>query len=84
MSNVTELIIKIKWITMFKRSLRQSVKVVKRLFRYLLIVSLATQVGETFCHSPTQPQLELELDFIMGMNPSHPGTFKALPDNLGS
>ena len=39
------------------------------------------------CHSPTQPQLELELDLIMGRNPPppyHTGTFKALPDNLGS
>jgi hypothetical protein len=23
------------------------------------------------CHSPTQPQLELELDLIMGRNPPH-------------
>jgi hypothetical protein len=30
-----------------------------------------------YCHSPTQPQHELELDLIMG-------TFKALPGNLGS
>ena len=37
------------------------------------------------CHSPTQPQLELVLDLIMGRNPPHhTGTFKALPDNLGS
>ena len=40
------------------------------------------------CHSPTQPQLELALDLIMGRNPpTHPpppGTIKALPDNLGS
>ena len=39
------------------------------------------------CHSPTQPQLELELDLIMGRKPPHPthtGTFKALPDNVGS
>ena len=31
-----------------------------------------------YCHSPTQPQHELVLD------PPHPGTFKALPGNLGS
>ena len=38
-----------------------------------------------FCHGPTQPQLELELDLIMGRNPpTPPGTFKALPGNLGS
>ena len=42
-----------------------------------------------FCHSPTQPQLESVLDLIMGRKPpTHPtpppGTFKALPDNLGS
>ena len=40
-----------------------------------------------FCHSPTQPQLELEIDLILGRNPHHPthtGTFKALPDNVGS
>jgi hypothetical protein len=39
------------------------------------------------CHSPIQPQLELELDLIMGRKPptTHtPETFKALPDNLGS
>ena len=38
------------------------------------------------CHSSTQPQHELELDFIMARNPPHPttGTFKALPGNLGS
>ena len=49
------------------------------------------------CHSPTQPQHELELDFIMGRNPPYchcvphhiatvypTGTFKALPGNLGS
>jgi hypothetical protein len=24
------------------------------------------------CHGPTQPQLELELDLIMGRNPPHP------------
>jgi hypothetical protein len=39
------------------------------------------------CHSPTQPQLEFELDLLMGRKPPtppHPGTFKALPDNLGS
>ena len=38
------------------------------------------------CHSPTQPQLELELDLIMGRNPppTTTGTFKALPGNLGS
>ena len=39
------------------------------------------------CHSPTQPQLELELDLVMGRKPPpHPttGTFKALPGNLGS
>ena len=37
------------------------------------------------CHSPTQPQHELELDLIMGRNPPHPtGTIKALPGNLGS
>ena len=38
----------------------------------------------SFCHSPTQPQLDLVLDLIMGRNPPHTGTFKALPDNLGS
>jgi hypothetical protein len=39
-----------------------------------------------YCHSPTQPQLELELDLIMGRKPptTPPGTFKALPGNLGS
>ena len=42
-----------------------------------------------YCHSPTQPQLELLLDFKMGRKPPTtppppPGTFKALPDNLGS
>ena len=42
-----------------------------------------------YCHSPTQPQLELVLDLIMGRNPPHQpthptGTFKALPDILGS
>jgi hypothetical protein len=26
----------------------------------------------SFCHIPTQPQLELELDLIMGRNPPHP------------
>ena len=44
--------------------------------------------AEQCCHSPTQPQLELELDLIMGRKPpppTHPpGTFKALPGNLGS
>jgi hypothetical protein len=41
-----------------------------------------------YCHSPTQPQLELELDLIMGRKPPNhptpPGTLKALSDNLGS
>ena len=39
------------------------------------------------CHSPTQPQPELELDLIMGRNPPpppHAGTFKELSGNLGS
>jgi hypothetical protein len=40
------------------------------------------------CHNPTQPQLELEHDLIMGRNPPPPphtpGVFKALPDNIGS
>ena len=39
------------------------------------------------CHSPTQPQHELELDLIMGRKPppsTHTGTFNALPGNLGS
>ena len=38
------------------------------------------------CHSQTQPQHELELDLIMGRNPppTPPGTFRALPGNLGS
>ena len=45
-----------------------------------------TWMGWLFCHSPTQPQQELELDLIMSRKPptTHPGTFKALPDNLGS
>ena len=50
-----------------------------------------------YCHSPTQPQHELEHDLIMGRKPPysrsvlhlitvvyHPGTFKALPDNQES
>jgi hypothetical protein len=36
------------------------------------------------CHSPTQPQHELELELIMGRNPPTPGTFKALPGHLGN
>ena len=43
------------------------------------------------CHSPTQPQLELEWDIIMSwqnLAPAPvrhpPGTFKALPGNIGS
>ena len=44
---------------------------------------------DQYCHSPTQPQLELVLDLIMGRKPPTtppppPGTFKALPGNLGS
>ena len=41
----------------------------------------------SYCHSPTQPQHELELDLIMGRNPTPAtttGTSKALPGNLGS
>ena len=51
------------------------------LFSYLMLYKLTG-----YCHSPTQPQLELELDLIMGRKPPPPppGTFKALPDNLGS
>jgi hypothetical protein len=44
----------------------------------------STKINLIGCHSQTQPQLELELDLIMGRNPPQPGTFKALPDNLGS
>ena len=38
------------------------------------------------CHSPTQPQHELELNLIMGsQDPTHhPGTFEELTGNLGS
>ena len=36
------------------------------------------------CHSPTQPQHELELDLIMGRLTHPPGTLRPLPDNLGS
>ena len=55
------------------------------------VLSVNTDTNITvkiYCHSPTQHQLELVLDLIMGRNPPHPthqpGTFKALPDNLGS
>jgi hypothetical protein len=41
-------------------------------------------ISHLCCHSPTQPQLELELDLIMGRPPTHAGTFKALPGNLYS
>jgi hypothetical protein len=53
-------------------------------FMYCTILSWEKSM---YCHSPTQLQLELELDLIMGRNPpypTHPGTFKALPGNLGS
>jgi hypothetical protein len=43
--------------------------------------------GKILPNSTSTPQLELELDLIMGRKPPTtppPGTFKALPDNLGS
>ena len=42
--------------------------------------------GKDSCHSPIQPQHELELDLVMGRNPPpHPtATFKALPGDLVS
>ena len=35
----------------------------------LLMLSKQKKKNKYFCHSPTQPQLELELDLIMGRNP---------------
>jgi hypothetical protein len=52
-----------------------------------IVVSGKLFVISGHCHSPTQPQLELELDLIIGRKPPpphHTGTFKALPGNLGS
>ena len=48
-----------------------------------------TYLPYLYCHSPTQPKLELVLDLIIGRKPPpHPphqtGTFKALPGNIGS
>ena len=48
---------------------------------------LPPPAARKYCHSPTQPQLELVFDLIMGRDPPTtppPGTFKALPGNLGS
>ena len=56
--------------------------------RALPLAAGRNEGGHYFGHSPTQPQHELVLDLIMGRNPPHPttppGTFKALPGNLGS
>jgi hypothetical protein len=59
------------------------------LFSFLVaenILKSSEWIGKvSCCHSPTQPQLEMELDLIMGRKPpTPPGTFKALPANLGS
>jgi hypothetical protein len=52
------------------------------------LIEDSLKAEEDNCHSPTQPQHELELDLIMGRNPPPTtpptGTFKALPGKLGS
>jgi hypothetical protein len=41
--------------------------------RFILnLIQISTTTMVSSCHSPTQPQLELELDLIMGRNPPHP------------